>query len=143
MKKFSAFLIENNLEIEIYDLPSLETAIASRKLNRIKNIDYWFEFPQANRNGFTFIVAIQGKEIIGICELEENPYDRKEIWMKSISTKKEFRNKGIATKLLERTVKYLKGKNKILIRSETSDDGQKYTKDKFTEMLNKNKINWK
>lgn len=68
------------------------------------------------------------EKIIGLVGLQQNPNSGQEnmIWIKFCSVDPDFRNKGIATSLMQRATKWALKNEKLLKPSSYTDDGEKY-----------------
>jgi GNAT superfamily N-acetyltransferase len=78
-----------------------------------------------------FPVVREGSQIVGIAELERNPHDRNELWIKSIDVDPSFQGKGYASKLLAAVVSVAKAQGCSLLASAYSDEGWLMLKDKL------------
>lgn len=95
-------------------------------------------------NNRDFILAKDNHKIIGFAILfrSENGMTPLEnvISLSNIEIHEDYKRKGIATRLFQDVMKHVKLENKILKRSQPTDDGQNYIEKKFSNLLQENKI---
>lgn len=72
-----------------------------------------------------FVVLDNGK-IIASLAIQVNPYDEDQLWLKHVVVDENYRNQGLATKLIDALFKYLQKTNLELVRSTPTEQGQKY-----------------
>lgn len=71
-------------------------------------------------------VAFDGEKLIGDLAIQENPYNKDQIWLKHVSIDPNYRNQKIATKLYDMLFSYLEQSGHNLVRSSPSDLGKLY-----------------
>ncbi len=93
-----------------------------------------------------FILAKDNDKIIGFAILfrSENGMTPLEnvISLSNIEIHEDYKRKGIATRLFQDVMEHIKLENKILKRSQPTDDGQNYIEQKFSNLLNENNISY-
>ncbi len=76
-----------------------------------------------NKNLLWYPVVQIGNTIVGISELEQDPYDENLFWLKSVDIDPLYQGKGLARKLLETIFDLAKNKKHNLLISLYSDEG--------------------
>ena len=89
-----------------------------------------------------FDESVQVKAMI---ELQQNPYDSSEIWLKFFEVAPQFKNQGISKIMIAELLKVLKDKypSKTICRSSPSNEGIKYLKDNLTNAFISSGIQFK
>lgn len=82
------------------------------------------------------------KEVVGMIELQESPYDCNVMWMKYITVREDMQRCGIAKKLISMMISFLKEKPHRLERSYATDEGKVKIKSYIDQELNKEGISW-
>jgi ribosomal protein S18 acetylase RimI-like enzyme len=82
------------------------------------------------------------KRAVGILELQVNPYDDREIWLKYITVDPQRQRVGIAKELLTRMVSYLAQHPRLLVRSRPSEEGRAKIQAYITRLLDTNSLPW-
>jgi RimJ/RimL family protein N-acetyltransferase len=135
--------VVKDLVVETLTSDELNEKISSRKLN-FKDIHYWFGIPWKSPESYTWIVSSTSKgEVVGFAEFQFNPYNKNEVWLKNISTKVKYQNRGVATGMIPSIVEAAKKMKKIVVRSKPSDSGLAYTNDKITAAFDAANVKWK
>lgn len=133
----------SGLVIETLSTSELNERMHSGKL-KFKDVPYWFGTPWRNPETYTWIVASTSKgEVVGFVEFELNPYDKTQVWLKNISTKAKYQNRGVASAMIPSMVEAAKKLKKTVVRSTPTEHGLAYTSDKITAALDTAGINWK
>lgn len=93
-----------------------------------------------------FILAKDNDQVIGFAILFRSEHGmtplENVVSLSNIEIHKDYKNKGIATRLFQDVMNYAKSNNKILKRSLPTDEGQNYIEQKFSNLLNENKISY-
>jgi len=100
-----------------------------------------------------WIVALDAKKrpkdglhaAAGLLELQRNPDNASEIWLKNIGTREDVRQRGVASGLIEEMVRVLMEMPEpdlVLARSRASEDGEAYLKKKIDDALDLAGIAW-
>ena len=89
-----------------------------------------------HENKFFSLIKIDDK-IIGLSELEKNPYQENSFWIKFLSIDPEYQGKGYASKLAEEVFRFAKQKGFSVETSSYTDEGYKKLKDLFNKLANK------
>jgi GNAT superfamily N-acetyltransferase len=87
-----------------------------------------------------FPIVREGSQIVGIAELERNPHDRDELWIKSIDVDPSFQGKGYASRLLAAVVSVAKTEGCSLLSSVYSDEGWLKLKDKLAAIAREESV---
>jgi GNAT superfamily N-acetyltransferase len=110
----------------------------------LEDKDLMFSESRLVSNNRDFILAKDNHKIIGFAILfrSENGMTPLEnvISLSNIEIHEDYKRKGIATRLFQDVMKHVKLENKILKRSQPTDDGQNYIEKKFSNLLQENKI---
>ncbi len=83
------------------------------------------------------------KRAVGVLELEVNPSDDGEIWLKYITVDPQYQRQGIAKELLALMVSYLKQHPRLLSRSRSSEEGKAKVQAYISGLLDANALRWK
>lgn len=86
-------------------------------------------------NRFYSLVKI-GEKIIGLSELENDPYKEKNLWIKFLSIDPEYQDKGYASKLAEEIFHFAKQEGFTLEGSSYNDEGYKKLKPLLNRLAN-------
>lgn len=78
----------------------------------------------------------------GLIELQVNPYNRSEVWLKYVEVHSDFRGKGLLAPLLEELVVEMKRTGLKLVRSSVSESAPKWLKPKMDKLLDDAGIAW-
>ena len=78
--------------------------------------------------------AFDGKKIVGFCVFDEFKKDHDFLLLENIEVDLEYRNNGIAKRMLEEQFKYIASCRKGVISSMFSRDGLKYIKHKLSSL---------
>ena len=78
-------------------------------------------------NELHFVVRA-GEKIVAIAGIQENPYNPKQLWSKHFSVDAEYRNLGLASKLIDSVFEYALKNHYVLVRSSSSEMGTEYLK---------------
>lgn len=93
-----------------------------------------------------FIFATKDNDIVGFAILfrSENSYTPLEnvVSLSNIEVNKDFQNNGIATALFDKVIEFAKNSNKILKRSQPTDDGEAFIQNKFSKTLKEKEISY-
>jgi GNAT superfamily N-acetyltransferase/disulfide oxidoreductase YuzD len=147
---FSYLLEELKADIKTNYVSGKELAkLAGDKLNAdlTTRIKYFYWNPSVYKQNH--IVALDGKKIVGIVSLEENPYRKSEIWVMFVSVDKDYYNLGLAKRMLEGVYEQVKkeGKYKVIEFSSYSEEGKlklpntiKNIAGKYPSIITKTKI---
>jgi len=73
-----------------------------------------------------FVAFAENKRVVGDLALQQSPYDSQILWLKHVSVDEEYRNQGIAGRLLRRCMDHLEQTGKKMKLSSFSDDGERY-----------------
>lgn len=91
-----------------------------------------------------FILAKDNNKIIGFAILfrsEKGMTSLENVTsLSNIEIHEDYKRKGIATRLFQDVMEHVKLENKILKRTQPTDDGQNYIYKKFSNLLQENKI---
>lgn len=82
------------------------------------------------------------KKIVGILELQESPYDESVMWLKYITVFPGRQGQGIAKKLVDMMVVFLKSNPHCLERSKPTEDGKVRIKGYIDKVLTAEKLLW-
>ena len=86
------------------------------------------------RGEFYFAVTKNESTITGIAELQINPYDETNLWIKHISVDPEFQNQGNSKTLLTEIFAFAKEKGLSLTVSTYSEQGEKFLKQTIDQL---------
>jgi len=90
----------------------------------------------------TFLVAIEGKDIIGIASLTEPDIDKNDVWIRGVAVDSERRKQGIGRKLLLQAIAFAQKRNKVASLSTYTYFGKKFLAP-IVEDIRKKHPNWK
>jgi ribosomal protein S18 acetylase RimI-like enzyme len=121
--------LRSELDVEFMSAAELEQRIARTQGPRQANHDVhkrikYLHFSWNSKE--EHFVIFDGQKLIADLSIQQNPYDKKQIWLMHIAVDPAYQNKGLATRLLEELFKYLKIRDLELVRSSPSDDGKLY-----------------
>jgi GNAT superfamily N-acetyltransferase len=85
------------------------------------------------------IIEIEN-QIVGLAELEEDPNNSGNLWIKFISVDPQFQGMGLASQLIEDIFQYAKENNKSLETSLYSEDGSLKLKPKLKKLAEKYEV---
>jgi GNAT superfamily N-acetyltransferase len=110
----------------------------------LEDKDLMFSESRLVSNNRDFILAKDNHKIIGFAILFRSkngmiPLENV-ISLSNIEIHEDYKRKGIATRLFQDVMEHVKLENKILKRSQPTDDGQNYIEKKFSNLLQENKI---
>ena len=114
MSELKDFIIEHDIELENQNLSE-------------KHRDHVF--------------VTEGDKVIAYtCLMKDYDFPRDKtsdvITMSTIFVNSNYRNQGISKKLIETSLNHIKDENKILLRTNPSSDGVKYSFDRITQIAN-------
>lgn len=84
-----------------------------------------------------FFVFIDNDTIYGMIEMQQSPYEDNVIWISFVSIDPKYRNKGIATLLIEQGILLCKKRKKDLLLSSYTEMGSKYLQTTITKLQKK------
>lgn len=118
----------------------------------IKDVPYFHGFPW-RKDDYLWIVALDARKrpkdglhaAAGLLELQRNPDNASEIWLKNIGTREDVRQRGVASGLIDEMVRVLSERPEpdlVLARSRASEDGKAYLQKKIDDALDRAGIDW-
>ena len=118
----------------------------------IKDVPYFHGFPW-RKDDYLWIVALDARKrpkdglhaAAGLLELQRNPENASEIWLKNIGTREEVRQRGVASGLIDEMVRVLSERPEhdwVLARSRASEAGETYLQKKIDDALDQAGIAW-
>lgn len=133
MKYRDLYTVEIMSGQEMYD--ALSSDINADMPTRLKYYD-----PKEGLQELHFVIK-DGNKIVADAGVQENPYNDKQLWSKHFTVDPNYRNIGLATKLVDAVFDYASTHNYDLVRSIASLMGEKYlanvidqAKEKYPEL---------
>ncbi len=80
--------------------------------------------PMSHKSEKNFLTIAEGGIVVGLAELEQNPYDEHNLWLKFVSVDPLYQNKGYVNTLIEQIFIFTKQKNSTLGVSYYSEEGE-------------------
>lgn len=137
MIRFRDFITEQR-DIRILDGNELAKIIhSSRKNDNVFQRLKYLHPTEIHRE--IHIIELDDDKIIGSVALQENPYDKKQVWFKHVTVDNKYRNKGIARALIERAFEFVSKHPKYssISISSFSDEGESKLKPLFKKLETK------
>jgi len=103
-------------------------------------VDHWFD-----DEGTSHAQSERVDRVVGMAQLQVNPYDLNEIWLSFVEVCEDFRRKGLSKVLCNAVIELMRspwGAGKRLKRSTPSEMGKAYLKDSLSTMLDKANVPW-
>lgn len=134
--KISILDVKNNNNEEISKLSKIsEDYSLNSDLSKLYGLKY---FPLNRDNEFKAIVAHNDFEISGVLSLcppcENNIRKDSCLYLSYVSVCQPFYGEGLGIKMVEYAIEYAEKNKLVLFRTSSSNDGEKYIKDKITQI---------
>lgn len=95
-----------------------------------------------NKENKFYSLIKESQKIVGLSELEKNPYEENVMWIKFISIDPEYQEKGYASKLAEEIFRFAKENGISLETSSYSPEGHQKLKKIFKRLSEKYSVNF-
>lgn len=109
-----------------------------------------FKWPSRYGGTFEFryvlVIEISSKKVVGISELQVNPYDEKFVWLKFIEVAPSYRHTGISKAIIQQVVSLMTsgfGDHRTLVVSDYNKIGEICLYNNLSMSLIDAKIDWK
>lgn len=99
----------------------------------------YLDINEIPENSFYPIIEFDNK-IVGLAELEQDPSESRNLWIKFVSVDPEYQGNKFATALIEEIVAFAKHNGYSLEISRYSDEGEKKIKHLFQEFAEKSSV---
>ena len=136
-------------DIIVMNLVEFEKASKFNDKFTIDDSIKYFKWPARYGGTFEFryvlVIEKSTKKIVGISELQVNPYDERVVWLKFIEVATGYRNNGLSKLMINEIVGIMTsnfGENRKLVVSDFSKIGEICLKNNLSNSLSFAKIDW-
>ena len=137
-------------DIIVMNLVEFEKASKFNDKFTIDDSIKYFKWPARYGGTFEFryvlVIEKSTKKIVGISELQVNPYDERVVWLKFIEVAANYRHNGLSKLMISEIVGIMTsnfGENRSMIISDYSKIGEICIKNNLSNSLSASKIIWK